>query len=84
MRMTGLLLAGAAILLLAGTAGATTLSGAATGLAPLASSEIELASCKGTGPFCPFGRRWVCPKWHNCWCAPCGAYKMPGGKWRSG
>jgi hypothetical protein len=84
MRMTGLLLAGAAMLLLAGTAGATTLSGAATGLAPLNFSEFELAGCKGTGPFCPFGRHWVCPKWHGCICAACGAYKMPGGKWRSG
>ena len=83
MRMTGILLAGAAMLLLAGTAGATTLSGPATGLAPLDLSQIELAGCKGPG-LCPFGRQMICPKWHSCWCAPCGAYKRPGGKWRSG
>ncbi len=71
------------MLLLAGAAGATTLSGAPAGLAPTGSSEIELAGCKGTGPFCPFGRHWVCPKWHNCLCAACGAYKQ-NGKWRSG
>ena len=84
MRKTTVLLAGAALLLLAGTAGATNFGGIAAGLSPSSSSEIELAGCKGRGPFCPFGRHWVCPKWHTCICAPCGAYKLPGGKWRSG
>jgi hypothetical protein len=80
MGKTAFLLAGAAMLLLAGTAGATV----PVAPGPTVASPIELAGCKGTGPFCPFGRHWICPKWHSCWCAPCGAYKLPGGKYRSG
>jgi hypothetical protein len=79
MGKTAFLLAGAAMLLLAGAAGATV----PIAPSPTASSAIELASCKGNGVFCPFGRHWVCPKWHSCLCAACGAYKQ-NGKWKSG
>jgi hypothetical protein len=41
------------MLLFAGTAGATV----PVAPAPTVSSAIELAGCKGTGPFCPFGRQ---------------------------
>ena len=87
MRNFAISLSGAAALLLAGTlaftAHATPLTGAATGLAPMQSS-VELAGCKAKGLFCPFGRQWMCPPGHACWCGPCGAYKLKGGKWRSG
>jgi hypothetical protein len=84
MRNLVLSLLGVAALLAAGTlAHATTLSGAGLGVAP-AQSSVELAGCKGPGLFCPFGRQWMCPPGHACWCGPCGAYKLKGGKWRSG
>jgi hypothetical protein len=69
-------LAGAAALLFAGiltwNAEATPLAGAATGLPN--SSLVEKVGCYGGG-ICPFGRRWICPPYRPCWCAPCGAYK---------
>jgi hypothetical protein len=84
MRKTATALMGVAVLMLAGllawSVQATPLTG---GLAPVQkSSSVIEAGCKGPGLFCPWGRHWICPPYRTCWCAPCGAYKRPGGRYR--
>ena len=84
MGKSAIAVAGTAFLMLpAWNAQATPLTGAATITAPAPNhSAIEEVGCKGKGLFCPWGRHWICPPYRTCWCAPCGAYKRPGGKYR--
>ncbi len=40
-------------------------------------SPVVTVACGGPGPFCGWGRSYVCNA-KKCWCAPCGRYKWHG------
>ncbi len=75
MRLLAVVIAATTVMLFAGWAEATNLTGAAGHPPAPHASLIERVDCVKPGGACPWGRYHVCGPGY-CWCAPC------GGLWR--